>query len=139
MTPIARLLPWGSFLDDSGAVTRKEIRQWWEARRLAFNLWVGLVGVCSWPQSSNNGNRSRKNNSNDNRSSNRNGKNNRKGKDFGHRARRHEVVEQGPAGSGARGVHCARWPVREAWRRSGLAVYFRGVFPVGDIENKWVM
>jgi hypothetical protein len=33
---------------DAGAVTRKQIRQWWEARRLAFNLWVGLVGVCSW-------------------------------------------------------------------------------------------
>jgi hypothetical protein len=42
------LLPWGYFFNPAGAESRKEIVQWWESRRLAFNLWVGLVGILTW-------------------------------------------------------------------------------------------
>jgi hypothetical protein len=42
------LLPWGWFLDPTGAKSRKEIVRWWESRRLAFNVWVGVVGVITW-------------------------------------------------------------------------------------------
>jgi hypothetical protein len=43
-----RLLPWGWFLDSNGAETRQDIRRWWQNRRLAFNLWIGIVGVVTW-------------------------------------------------------------------------------------------
>ncbi len=35
------------FHGESGT-TRKEIIHWWEARRLRFNLFVGLVGAVTW-------------------------------------------------------------------------------------------
>jgi hypothetical protein len=42
------VLPWGWFLDPDGAESHKEIFQWWESRRLAFNVWVGLAGIITW-------------------------------------------------------------------------------------------
>src|SRR5580698_269253 len=42
------VLPWGWFLDPDGAESHKEIFQWWESRRLAFNVRVGLAGIITW-------------------------------------------------------------------------------------------
>lgn len=42
------MIPRGSFFHASQPLTRREIFDWWESRRLAFNLWIGAVGVFSW-------------------------------------------------------------------------------------------
>lgn len=39
-------LRWPS--QDSTAATRADVVRWWEARRLAFNLYLAAVGVASW-------------------------------------------------------------------------------------------
>ncbi len=39
-------LHWPS--QDSAAATRADVVRWWEARRLAFNLYLAAVGVASW-------------------------------------------------------------------------------------------
>jgi hypothetical protein len=45
---VTPLVPWGRFLDPDGIESRIEIVRWWENRRLAFNVWVGLTGVITW-------------------------------------------------------------------------------------------
>jgi hypothetical protein len=41
-----RLLKWPSA--NALPSTRREIIAWWEARRLRFNLYVGIVGAVTW-------------------------------------------------------------------------------------------
>jgi hypothetical protein len=40
------LLSWPT--EDAAEYTRTDIVRWWEARRLHFNVYVGLVGVITW-------------------------------------------------------------------------------------------
>jgi hypothetical protein len=39
---------WLWYLDPSGAETRIDIIRWWEKRRWAFNVCVGIVGIFTW-------------------------------------------------------------------------------------------
>jgi hypothetical protein len=39
---------WFWYLDPSGAETRIDIIRWWEKRRWAFNVCVGIVGIFTW-------------------------------------------------------------------------------------------
>jgi hypothetical protein len=41
-----RLLEWPS--GQASSSTRREIIAWWEARRLRFNLYVGITGGVAW-------------------------------------------------------------------------------------------
>jgi hypothetical protein len=41
-----RFLAWPSEQDSSSS--RREIIVWWEARRVRFNIYVGMVGVVTW-------------------------------------------------------------------------------------------
>jgi hypothetical protein len=41
-----RLLEWPS--ERARSSTRREIIAWWEARRLRFNLYVGIAGAVTW-------------------------------------------------------------------------------------------
>jgi hypothetical protein len=40
------LLSWPK--EDATQYTRTDVVRWWEARRLHFNVYVGVVGVISW-------------------------------------------------------------------------------------------
>jgi hypothetical protein len=42
-----KLVPAWLFQEIEGA-TRSEVFSWWEARRLRYNLFVGIVGVVTW-------------------------------------------------------------------------------------------
>ncbi len=46
MRDMERLLEWPS--EQAPSSTRREIIAWWEARRLRFNLYVGIVGAVTW-------------------------------------------------------------------------------------------
>jgi hypothetical protein len=46
MRDTERLLEWPS--EQAPSSTRREIIAWWEARRLRFNLYVGIVGAVTW-------------------------------------------------------------------------------------------
>jgi hypothetical protein len=40
------LLSWPT--EDAAEYTRTDIVRWWEARRLHFNVYVGVVGIIAW-------------------------------------------------------------------------------------------
>ena len=40
------LLSWPT--EDAAEYTRTDIVRWWEARRLHFNVYIGVVGIITW-------------------------------------------------------------------------------------------